>query len=218
VISVQNISKKFKEHTVLDQISLECYPGKIYGFVGYNGSGKTVLFKCICGLFLVDSGSIVIDGKTVGEEMIKNAGIIIEEPAFIRNETGRRNLEFLYMLNHKRDSAVITEVMNKVGLDPDSKKKVKEYSLGMRQRLAIAQAIMENPDILILDEPMNGLDKDGVREVRQILLQLKDEGKTILLASHNKDDIAILCDQVYEMDRGKCIELDGVQISNKNQI
>jgi ABC-2 type transport system ATP-binding protein len=209
VISVQNISKKFKEHTVLDQISLECYPGKIYGFVGYNGSGKTVLFKCICGLFLVDSGSIVIDGKTVGEEMIKNAGIIIEEPAFIRNETGRRNLEFLYMLNHKRDSAVITEVMNKVGLDPDSKKKVKEYSLGMRQRLAIAQAIMENPDILILDEPMNGLDKDGVREVRQILLQLKDEGKTILLASHNKDDIAILCDQVYEMDRGKCIELDG---------
>lgn len=218
MISVQNISKKFKEHTVLDQISLECYPGKIYGFVGYNGSGKTVLFKCICGLFLVDSGSIVIDGKTVGEEMIKNAGIIIEEPAFIRNETGRRNLEFLYMLNHKRDSAVITEVMNKVGLDPDSKKKVKEYSLGMRQRLAIAQAIMENPDILILDEPMNGLDKDGVREVRQILLQLKDEGKTILLASHNKDDIAILCDQVYEMDRGKCIELDGVQISNKNQI
>jgi ABC-2 type transport system ATP-binding protein len=218
VISVQNISKKFKEHTVLDQISLECYPGKIYGFVGYNGSGKTVLFKCICGLFLVDSGSIVIDGKTVGEEMIKNAGIIIEEPAFIRNETGRRNLEFLYMLNHKRDPAVITEVMNKVGLDPDSKKKVKEYSLGMRQRLAIAQAIMENPDILILDEPMNGLDKDGVREVRQILLQLKDEGKTILLASHNKDDIAILCDQVYEMDRGKCIELDGVQISNKNQI
>jgi ABC-2 type transport system ATP-binding protein len=209
VISVQNISKKFKEHTVLDQISLECYPGKIYGFVGYNGSGKTVLFKCICGLFLVDSGSIVIDGRTVGEEMIKNAGIIIEEPAFIRNETGRRNLEFLYMLNHKRDSAVITEVMNKVGLDPDSKKKVKEYSLGMRQRLAIAQAIMENPDILILDEPMNGLDKDGVREVRQILLQLKDEGKTILLASHNKDDIAILCDQVYEMDRGKCIELDG---------
>jgi ABC-2 type transport system ATP-binding protein len=203
VISVQNISKKFKEHTVLDQISLECYPGKIYGFVGYNGSGKTVLFKCICGLFLVDSGSIVIDGKTVGEEMIKNAGIIIEEPAFIRNETGRRNLEFLYMLNHKRDSAVITEVMNKVGLDPDSKKKVKEYSLGMRQRLAIAQAIMENPDILILDEPMNGLDKDGVREVRQILLQLKDEGKTILLASHNKDDIAILCDQVYEMDRGE---------------
>lgn len=202
-ISVNNVTKKFKNHVVLDQISFDCEPGKIYGFVGYNGSGKTVLFKCICGLLKPDSGTIVINGEKMGDQMIRNAGIIIEEPAFIRNETGKKNLEFLYLLNHKRENKIIEEVMVQLGLDPKSKKKVREYSLGMRQRLALAQAIMEKPDIYILDEPMNGLDKKGVDEIRQLLLELKNQKKMILLASHNREDISILCDEVFEMEHGR---------------
>lgn len=139
--------------------------------------------------------------------MINNAGIIIEEPAFLGNESGKKNLELLYMLNHKRDQKVIVEIMQKLGLNPDSKKKVRQYSLGMRQRLALAQALMENSEILILDEPMNGLDKEGVNEIRQLLLNLKEQGKTILLASHNKEDIEILCDEVYEMEHGKMTKI-----------
>lgn len=209
-ISVQDITKKFGTHQVLDHISLECQRGKIYGFIGYNGSGKTVLFKCICGLLRVDSGDIFINQEKIGQETIKNAGIIIEEPAFLRNESGRKNLEILYMLNHKRNPEVISRVMKRVGLDALSRKPVGEYSLGMRQRLAIAQAIMEEPDVLILDEPMNGLDKEGVAEIRDMLKSLKKENKTILLASHNREDIAILCDEVYEMEHGKMKKVPGM--------
>lgn len=141
--------------------------------------------------------------RKIGREMIKNAGIIIEEPAFLGNESGRKNLELLYMLRHKRDKKRIADVMQMLGLNSESKKTVRQYSLGMRQRLALAQALMEDPDILILDEPMNGLDRDGVNEIRQLLLKLKEQGKTILLASHNKEDIEVLCDEVFEMEHGK---------------
>ena len=185
VIQVNNVSKKFKSQVVLKDITLQCRKGRIYGFVGYNGSGKTVLFKCICGLLYVDAGEIRVNGEKIGREMIKNAGIIIEEPAFLGNESGRKNL------------------MQMLGLNSESKKTVRQYSLGMRQRLALAQALMEDPDILILDEPMNGLDRDGVNEIRQLLLKLKEQGKTILLASHNKEDIEVLCDEVFEMEHGK---------------
>lgn len=203
VIQVNNVSKKFKSQVVLKDITLQCRKGRIYGFVGYNGSGKTVLFKCICGLLYVDEGEIRVNGEKIGHEMIKNAGIIIEEPAFLRNESGRKNLELLYMLRHKRDKKRIADVMQMLGLNSESKKTVRQYSLGMRQRLALAQALMEDPDILILDEPMNGLDRDGVNEIRQLLLKLKEQGKTILLASHNKEDIEVLCDEVFEMEHGK---------------
>ena len=202
VIQVNNVSKKFKSQVVLKDITLQCRKGRIYGFVGYNGSGKTVLFKCICGLLYVDEGEIRVNGEKIGHEMIK-AGIIIEEPAFLGNESGRKNLELLYMLRHKRDKKRIADVMQMLGLNSESKKTVRQYSLGMRQRLALAQALMEDPDILILDEPMNGLDRDGVNEIRQLLLKLKEQGKTILLASHNKEDIEVLCDEVFEMEHGK---------------
>ena len=202
VIQVNNVSKKFKSQVVLKDITLQCRKGRIYGFVGYNGSGKTVLFKCICGLLYVDEGEIRVNGEKIGREMIKNAGIIIEEPAFLGNESGRKNLELLYMLRHKRDKKRIADVMQMLGLNSESKKTVRQYSLGMRQRLALAQALMEDPDILIL-EPMNGLDRDGVNEIRQLLLKLKEQGKTILLASHNKEDIEVLCDEVFEMEHGK---------------
>ena len=206
VIEVLNISKKFGSQEVLKNVNLACEPGKIYGFVGYNGSGKTVLFKCICGLLRVDTGKVLVRGKVMGEELIQDAGIIIEHPAFLMNLSGRKNLELLYMLNHKRDRQKIRQVMEQVGLDADSRKKVRNYSLGMRQRLAIAQAIMEDPGILVLDEPMNGMDKQGICEVREMLLGLKREGKVILLASHNREDIEILCDEVYEMEHGQLKE------------
>jgi ABC-2 type transport system ATP-binding protein len=143
----------------------------------------------------------------MGKDMkvLKKAGIIIEEPGFLRNKSGMKNLEYLYMINNKRDKKYLRSVMENVGLDPYSRKKVGKYSLGMRQRLAIAQATMEDQDIIILDEPMNGLDNHGVQEVREYLLQLKKQGKTILIASHNREDIDVLCDKVYEMDNGRVI-------------
>ncbi len=204
VIEVKNVSKSFKGIPVLNDINITCRNGKIYGIIGYNGSGKTVLFKCICGFLHADSGEISVNGRVMGKEMdmLEHAGIIIEEPGYIRNLSGYRNLEYLYRITHKKDPAVIHSIMLKVGLDPQSRKKVCHYSLGMRQRLAIAQATMEDQAILILDEPMNGLDREGVAEMRKFFLEQKERGKLILLASHNKDDIELLCDEVYEMNHG----------------
>ena len=204
VIEVKNVSKSFKGIPVLNDINITCRSGKIYGIIGYNGSGKTVLFKCICGFLHVDSGEISVNGRVMGKEMdmLEHAGIIIEEPGYIRNLSGYRNLEYLYRITHKKDPAVIHSIMLKVGLDPQSRKKVCHYSLGMRQRLAIAQATMEDQAILILDEPMNGLDREGVAEMRKFFVEQKERGKLILLASHNKDDIELLCDEVYEMNHG----------------
>lgn len=204
MIRVEHASKSFNKTKVLDDVSITCNKGEICGIVGRNGSGKTVLFKSICGFLKLDSGKIFIEDKQMHKEldMLTNADIIIEEPAFLRNESGIRNLEFLYMIRNKRNKNYLYDILRKVGLDPTSRKRVGNYSMGMRQRLAIAQAIMENQDILILDEPMNGLDNHGVEEMRSLFLDLKNHGKTILLASHNKEDINVLCDKVYEMDNG----------------
>ena len=214
VIEVKNVSKSFKGIPVLNDINITCRSGKIYGIIGYNGSGKTVLFKCICGFLHVDSGEISVNGRVMGKEMdmLEHAGIIIEEPGYIRNLSGYRNLEYLYRITHKKDPAVIHSIMLKVGLDPQSRKKVCHYSLGMRQRLAIAQATMEDQAILILDEPMNGLDREGVAEMRKFFLEQKERGKLILLASHNKDDIELLCDEVYEMNHGELEKICGDDI------
>lgn len=204
IIKIVDASKSFKNQKVLQNISLECGSGKIYGIIGRNGSGKTVLFKCICGFLKLDEGEIRVEGRKMGQDLdlLTNSGIIIEEPAFLKNENGYKNLEYLYMINNKKNKDHLVRILNKVGLDALSKKKVGNYSMGMRQRLAIAQAIMEDKEILILDEPMNGLDNQGVLEMRELFLELKASGKTILLASHNKEDINVLCDEVYEIDRG----------------
>lgn len=138
--------------------------------------------------------------------MIQDAGVIIEEPAFLKEYSGKRNLEFLYSIRNKLNPEVISKAMRLVGLDENSKKKVKNYSLGMKQRLAIAQAIMENPKILLLDEPMNGLDKNGVQEIRELLLDLKKQDKTIVLVSHNQEDIRVLCDELYEIENGMLVK------------
>ena len=194
VISIENVVKSFGTAVVLDDITLDVEKGKICGIIGRNGSGKTVLFKCICGLLNIDSGKIQTDRTQLG--------VIIEEPGFLRQYSGKRNLQLLAGLSDKLHMN-ITEVMTLVGLKDAMNKKVGKYSMGMRQRLGIAQAIMEYQQILILDEPMNGLDNQGVKEMRELLMQLKEKGITILLASHNREDIEVLCDQVYEMDAGK---------------
>lgn len=203
IIQVENLTKAFKKNVVLNNISFSCDEGEIIGFVGYNGCGKSVLFKCICGFLKPDSGCVRIAFPDNAEGICGNTGIIIEEPAFLRNKSGFKNLDFLYRIRNQRDKDCIRQVMRQVGLDPCNRKHVGQYSLGMRQRLAIAQAIMEKPKILILDEPMNGLDKRGVEQMRKLFLKLRDEGKAILLASHNREDIEVLCNHVYEIDNGK---------------
>lgn len=204
VIEVQNLSKSFGEEQVLKGVSRDFEIGKIHGIVGNNGSGKTVLMKCICGFLKPSGGRVLVNGKEVGKDMDfpDDLGIIIETPGFLPNLSGMKNLQILASLKKRASNEVIREVIRKVGLDPDSRKPVGKYSLGMRQRLGLAQALMEDPSILILDEPLNGLDKHGVVHIRELIKSLRAEGKTILLASHNQMDIDELCDTVCEMDGG----------------
>ena len=203
-ISVQTVSKFFGDTQVLREVSREFEEGRVHGIVGNNGSGKTVLMKCICGFLPPTKGRILVRGKQVGRDMDfpDDTGIIIETPGFLPGLTGVKNLELLASLRRRVDRAGIRDTIRRVGLDPDSKKPVGKYSLGMRQRLGIAQAIMENPSILILDEPFNGLDKNGVADMRSVIKGLREQGKTIILASHNQMDIDELCDTVCEMDAG----------------
>ena len=203
-ISVQNLSKSFGQERVLKNVTRDFEKRKIHGIVGNNGSGKTVLMKCICGFLIPDSGSITVNGERVGVDVDfpRDMGLIIETPGFLPNMTGVKNLEILASLNKKIGLEEIAAAIRRVGLDPLMKKPVGKYSLGMRQRLGIAQAIMEDPSLLILDEPLNGLDKHGVAEMRKLIKGLKEQGKTILLASHNQGDIDELCDTVCEMDAG----------------
>ena len=194
---------QIKGKTILSDANLTMEEGRIYGLVGNNGSGKTMLMKCICG-FVYRQKQFLSNGKKIEKDMdyLQDAGVIIETPGFISYYSGLKNLKLLAGLNGKKDTAHLSRVMELCGLDPGLRLPVRKYSLGMRQRLGIAQAIMEDQKYLILDEPMNGLDKQGVEDVRKLLLQLKEQGKLILIASHNKADIDILCDEVYEMESG----------------
>lgn len=222
-INVIGLSKKFEKQEILTNINLSCERGSITGIIGRNGSGKTVLFKCLCGLLIPDGGEIYIDNiKQKGKvESFGKIGAIIEKPDFLSHYTALKNLKLLYCIKNQWNQETVEKYLELVGLNPKSKKAVGKYSLGMKQRLAIAQAIMEGQDILILDEPMNGLDNQGVEDIRKLLFQLKKEGKTILLASHSKEDICVLCEQVYEMDKGiltkqeKLAERDNIWDNNK---
>ena len=204
MIVLENVVKKFKDYTALRGISISFEKGKIHGIIGRNGSGKTVMMKCICGLMHPDSGKITVNGKVIGKEVdiANDIGAIIEAPGFLPNYSGYRNLKFLADIKRVIGKQEIYAAMKTVGLDPDNGKHVGKYYLGMRQRLGLAQAIMENPSILILDEPMNGLDRKGVEQMRDLLVSFREQGKTVLLASHNREDIDILCDTVQEMEDG----------------
>lgn len=200
-IEADHVYKSFGKEQVLIDVNFSIPPGSIYGVVGNNGSGKTVLMKCICGFMKCDRGKIVVNGRQVGKEVDfpDRLGVIIETPGFIPNLTGYKNLKILAALKGRIGKSEIRETLQRVGLDPDMKKPVSKYSLGMRQRLGIAQAIMEDPDVLILDEPFNGLDRYGLVEIRALLKDLKADGKSILLASHNAQDIEELCDHVKDL-------------------
>ena len=204
IIEIKNVSLTLRNTQILKDISKSFEKGKIHGLIGRNGSGKTMFMKCICGFIMPTEGEITVYGKKIGKDcdFPESIGIIIETPGFIPYYSGYMNLKLLADLNRKISCQQIKNSMKQVGLDPELKRHVKKYSLGMRQRLGLAQAIMENPDLLILDEPMNGLDKDGVSDMRKYLLSLKERGKTILIASHSAEDIEVLCDTVCEMDKG----------------
>lgn len=204
MIDINELSLTIRNTEILKNITVRFEKGKIHGLIGRNGSGKTMLMKCICGFVKPTSGEVFVSGKQIGKDcdFPENIGIIIETPGFIPYYSGYKNLKLLADLNKKVGRIEIETTMTQVGLDPRLKRQVRKYSLGMRQRLGLAQAIMENPDLLILDEPMNGLDKDGVADMRKYLLNLKEQGKTILIASHSAEDIEVLCDTVCEMDKG----------------
>ena len=204
IIDVKNVNLTLGKTKILKDINVSFEQGKIHGLIGRNGSGKTMLMKCICGFIKPTSGEITVDGKRVGKDVDfpKNMGIIIETPGFIPYYSGYKNLKLLAGLNNRIGKKEIMQSMEQVGLDPKLKRHVRKYSLGMRQRLGLAQAIMENPDLLILDEPFNGLDKDGVKDMREYLLSYKEQGKTILICSHSAEGISVLCETVHEMDKG----------------
>lgn len=203
-VKLVKVSKSFGKERVLKEISHSFETGKIHGIVGFNGSGKTVMFKCICGFLKPDSGYVMVQGKQIGKEVDfpKSLGMIIETPGFLPHLSGYVNLKRLADLQKIIGKEEVMDAITRVGLDPRSKKKVGQYSLGMRERLGIAQAIMENQELLILDEPFNGLDKRGVTEVCRLFEELREQGKTILLAAHNMPDMEGFCDTICEMDAG----------------
>ena len=211
IININNLSLKIRKNIILTNINVSFENGKIHGLIGRNGSGKTMLMKCICGFIKPTEGTVFVADKQIGKDcdFPESVGIIIETPGFIPYYSGFKNLKLLADLKRKIGREQIKKVMEQVGLDPELKRHVKKYSLGMRQRLSLAQAIMEDPDLLILDEPMNGLDKDGVGDMRKYLLNLKEHGKTIIIASHSAEDIEILCDTVCEMDKGVLTKVKG---------
>jgi ABC-2 type transport system ATP-binding protein len=206
-VIINNIVKKIKGNIVLNNIDLKLKAGRIYGLQGRNGSGKTMLLRSICGLIVPDSGDIIVNGVNItsGSLIPDKIGVIIENPGFIGHYSGFKNLSILASIRGEIDDKKIYDTLSLVGLDQVANKKVKTYSLGMKQRLGLAQAIMEDPELILLDEPTNGLDKDGVEILYNILTKLKIDGRTIILASHNKEDIDSLCDEVFFMENGELL-------------
>ena len=201
LIELRNVSKSFKGLSLFENLSVSFEKGKIYGIVGHNGSGKSVLFKMMCGFIFPDQGSVIVNGEELGKNkrFPKNFGIIIDKPGYLGDKTGFENLRYLADIQNKISDEKIKEILEKVGLSHTIMQKVKNYSLGMKQKLAIAQAIMEDQEILLLDEPFNGLDVDSVENIRALLRSLNKQGKTIFLTSHNNEDIDILCDHVFRV-------------------
>lgn len=203
-VELVNLSKSFRNDIILNNITYSFETGKIHGIIGFNGSGKTVLFKCICGFIKPSAGQIWVNGDQIGKDVDfpQSLGMLIENPGFLPYLSGYDNLKCLAEIKNIIGKKEIMEAMLRVGLEPVSHKKVGRYSLGMRERLGIAQAIMENPDILILDEPFNGLDKRGVSEICELLKELRACGKTVLLAAHNMPQMEQFCDTICELDAG----------------
>ena len=204
IIELDRVSKAFSRRTILNDVTLAIEAGHTVGIVGSNGSGKSVLFQVICGFLTPDSGTVRVRGETLGgnRDFPENMGVLINSPGFISLDTGLQNLRYLAGIRGVIGDREIRDAMKKVGLDPDDRTRVEHYSLGMKQKLGLAQAIMEGQDILILDEPFNALDYKTYNDVKEIMRALQAEGKTILMTSHNYEDIETLCNEVYVLEEG----------------
>lgn len=206
-LRAENVQKTIRRKKILSDIHLELHSGNIYGFIGANGSGKTMLFRALSGLMSVTSGTIMWNGKVLRKDfaVLPSLGILVENVGLYSNMTGMQNLRYLAKIKHKIGDEEIRRALRRVGLDPDDRRKYQKYSLGMKQRLSIAQAIMESPAVIMLDEPTNSLDEKGVEEFRQLILEEKERGALILLASHNQEDIRLLADYIYRIDGGRIV-------------
>lgn len=209
MLCLENVSKKIGNEVILDNISINLDYGKIYGFVGRNGSGKSMLFKTICGFIIPDNGKVLFDNIDIFKQKVfpPNTRALIDKPNFISELSGEDNLEILAKIQNKIQITDIRNILKLLSLFEEKDKQVKKYSLGMKQKLGIAQVIMENPNIMIFDEPFNGLDNESVRIVRDLLLEEKNKNKLILISSHIKEDIDLLCDKVFVMDSGSIKEV-----------
>lgn len=204
-IKIENVSKKIKSNMILKNIDMELTSGHIYGFRGKNGCGKTMLMRCICGLIIPTEGKIIINGKELHKDIKipESIGALIENPAFLPQYTGFKNLKMLASLKGKINDEEVKLAINRAGLDPDDKRTYKKYSLGMKQKLGIANAIMGEPDIIVLDEPINALDEISVENVKKVFLELKEKGKLIIAACHDREELEYLCDIIYELKDGE---------------
>lgn len=206
-IVIKGLNKKIKGSPVLTDINLEFNGGKVYGLKGKNGSGKTMLMRAVSGLITADSGTVTINGEVLGKQISfpRSIGVLIENPAFISNYTGFKNLSVLASIQKRIGVDRIRQTLEEVGLDPDDKRTYRKYSLGMKQRLGIAAAVMEYPDIIILDEPVNALDESGAMLVREILRKAKERGAIIILACHDREELEFLSDVIYEISDGRIV-------------
>lgn len=209
IINIKNVTKTISHNNVLENINLKLESGNVYGFFGKNGSGKTMLMRAICGLINPTEGTVEIDHKVLGKDMSfpDSVGILIENPGFVNGYSGFRNLKFLAKIQNKITDEDIVKTMEQVGLDPYEKKSFRKYSLGMKQKLGIAAAIMENPDILILDEPFNALDEETIEKIKNIIIEMKKQDKIIILSCHDREDLMMLSDIIVEIQAGKIREI-----------
>lgn len=218
MIEVKDYSKEIHKKVVLDHVNLELHSGTVYGLKGPNGSGKTMLMRAICGLIFPTEGAVVIDGETIGKDIDfpRSVGVLLENPSFIPNYSGYKNLELLASIQEKIKKEQIVTTLEKVGLDAQDKKHYRKYSLGMKQKLGIAGAIMEDPDILILDEPLNALDAVGVEMVHGIVKDFKDKNKIVILACHDAAELEKMADKIITIENGKVLGQESVKGKGTN--
>lgn len=215
-IKIEDLSKSIKGALILDKVSITLTSGKIYGLRGKNGSGKTMLMRAMAGLLIPDSGSVIINGKTLHKDISfpESIGILIENPSFLPQYTGFKNLKLLAGLTGGISDEEIKTALDRVGLDPEDKRTYRKYSLGMKQKLGIANAIMGEPDIIILDEPINALDEESVKKIKKVLLEIRDKDKLIIIACHDREELEYLSDIIYEIKDGSIV--DRKEITNDN--
>lgn len=206
-IRLKNVTKKIKQDILLDHISLEFRGGKVYGLQGKNGSGKTMLMRAVCGLITLSDGEIDIDGEILHKDISfpRSIGALLENPAFLNGYTGLENLKLLADIQGGIEEKELRDCLAKVGLDADDKRVYRKYSLGMKQKLGIAAAVMGSPDIVILDEPINAIDEAGVEKVREILRGLKEKGSVIIVACHDREELELLSDEIIKISKGRII-------------